>query len=135
AAGVESAVGQGSVDLQLPAGGRDDLAGVVELELAVAGVGQRAAIADGKEAVAVDGEVEAVAGRFDVTLGELLGDFVDLAAVTDRGRGHTGGRRGEDVAELGARALEAHGLRVRQVVGGDGQVLGRGVQAGQGDIE
>ena len=135
AAGVETASGQGRVDLQVQALGRDDVAILVELELTVACVAQCATVAQSEEAVAADREVEVVAGRFDVALCELLGHLTDRHAVTDRGRADAALRRGEQIAELRARALETRGRDVGEVVRRDVQVLVGGIESGEGNIE
>ena len=50
-------------------------------------------------------------------------------------RRHALQRDGEQVGELGARALEAGGGRVGDVVGGDAEIGLGGVQAGEGNAE
>jgi hypothetical protein len=44
-------------------------------------------------------------------------------------------RDGEQLGEFGARLLEAGGLRIGDVVGGDGQIALRRVDAAEGDTE
>src|SRR5690606_21242953 len=88
-----------------------------------------------EEAVAIDGQVQAVAGVVDVALGELLGD--GGGAYAGAGNLAAGAENGGrvDVGELGARALEAGGGDVGDVVAGNGEILvGRG-QTAQSDVE
>ena len=77
----------------------------------------------------MDRHIERVLGERDVALGEFLGHALQQHALTDRTGGVLQRRGGEDVAELGARLLEADGADVGDVVAHDGQFGGRGVEA------
>src|SRR5690606_11249818 len=117
---------------QAVAGG--DLAGRGESEGAVTGVGGGAVGAlHFEEAVALDGEVEPLAGGVDLALGENLGGGGDAGAVADLDAGgHEVAAAGlgagrartlvEQILELDLAALEAGGVHVRQVVGDRVQV-------------
>jgi len=112
----------------------DDEAVVVELELAVARVADRAVLAHLEEAVAVDRHVERVVGRRDVALRELLRDRGDVDADADF-VGRAAERVGVDVGELGARRLGADSARVGDVVADDLEALARRVEPGQTLLE
>src|SRR5690606_1266313 len=88
-----------------------------------------------EEAVAIDGQVQAVAGVVDVALGELLGD--GGGAYAGAGNLAAGAENGGrvDVGELGARTLEAGGGDVGDVVAGNGEVLVGRSQTAQSDVE
>src|SRR5690606_21259473 len=63
--------------------GVGDVTGVVDLERTGTGVRDRAVVAHGEEAGAVDAHVQHVASVVDVTLGELLGNVGQAHAVAD----------------------------------------------------
>ncbi len=105
------------------------------LELAIAGVLQSAVVAGGKEPIAADRQIQVIAGGLDVSLGELLGDFLDGHTVAHGGGAHAGLSGGEQVAKLGARAFEAHRPDVGKIVGRHREILVGGVEACEGDIE
>jgi hypothetical protein len=97
-------------------------------EGAVAHVAELAvALGDLEEAVALDGEVERVAGLLQVALQEELDRARDLGAgadlqagghllVGDRGRARLAQRRVQERAEVDAVPLERRGVHVRDVV-------------------
>ncbi len=122
---------------ELAARSIDDVAVLVELELAVTAIHRGAVVVELEKAAAVDGHIERVARGLDIALRELL-----------RHRGYRGAdahlsilRRGArdgcgvGVGELGVRAFEAHRVGVGDVVAHHLQVGGGGLQAGQGGLE
>jgi hypothetical protein len=101
------------------------------LEGACARVGKCTAIVQHEEALTAQRQVQAVIGEIDVALRELLSDVRDTYAVSDRNRAHALRRHREKLREFSARALEARGRRVRNVVGRYGEIgLGR-IQSAQ----
>jgi hypothetical protein len=113
----------------------DHVAGRIGLEVAGARVHARTVHVHGEEAFTGNGHVQAAPGLFVVALDELLGDVGNAharAGLVLR-QAIAGGR--EQVGELGARLLEAGGVDVGDVVGGDAQVGVGGIDAGQRDIE
>ena len=134
-AGGQLAVGPQAVAGQLGALGVDDIAVLVERELAIARILDHAGLLDAEEAGAVDGDVERVARGFDIALVELLGDGRDLHA--DAGLGAAGAveRIGVDVGELGGRPLEADRAGVGDIVADDVKRFGGAVQAAQALLE
>src|SRR5690606_22540227 len=79
--------------------------------------------------------IEAVAGDADVALVELLRDGVNQHAAAGGARTAAEDRIGVDVAEFGARLLEAGGAGVGNVVAGHRQILVGGAQAAKCDVE
>ena len=125
-AGVERAVAGDREDLQPLLLRVDDEAVAVDAERAGARVRRDAAIVHREETFAADGEIEAAIREVDAALRELLRDRRHRHTVADVLRAD-----GEHVGELGARRLEARGVRVGDVVGRDREVRRRGIQAAQ----
>jgi hypothetical protein len=134
-AGLDRALAVGRVAHQLRAGVRDDVAVLVDLELAVAGVERLAVLLHLEEAGAVDGEVQRIGGGRHAALGELLGhrDQADADAAATATAGTQ--RRGVHVAELGARGLGTVGIGIGDVVADDVEVLAGGVETGETLLE
>src|SRR6185312_11061682 len=133
--GIETAVGERRITLDTLAAGGDQVAVLVDLECAVAGVVEGAVVARDEEPRAAQGEVEVVGGGSDVALAELLSDLGHLYAVADRGpRDALLGLR-EQVGKLRARFLETGRIDVREIVRGDVEIGIGGVDAREGEIE
>ncbi|MNI28952.1 hypothetical protein D3C73_827560 [compost metagenome] len=136
AAGVEvGTVGVRCQHLQACALRVDHVAAGVGLEVAGARVNACAVHVHGEEALTGNGHVQAAAGLLVVALDELLGHVGDAHARTDRVLGQAVAGGGEQVGEFRTRLLEAGGVDVGHVVGGDAQVRVGSVDAGQGNVE
>src|SRR5204863_1894244 len=100
AGGAHHAGRVGRVAREVRAGGIDDVAVLVELELAVARVGHRAVDVEPEKTLAVDGEVERAVGDVDVALRERGGDARQRSAQADLRAAAAAQRGGIDVGEL-----------------------------------
>src|SRR5690606_28266279 len=132
---LDHAVGIGRVSGQPRAGAVDDVAVLVEAELAVARVGDHAAVGQAEEARAVDREIERIRGGREIALRELLGDPVDLhAEPAELGPGSVDRVR-DHVAELGPRRLGADRVGIGHVVADDVEIARRRAESGKSMLE
>src|SRR6185312_1751259 len=128
---IEGARGRRRVDLQVLALRVDDVAVVVGGEGAGARVLRGAIIADGEEAIAVQREVQAVAGGAEIALRELLLDLRELHAAADLRIADARGGGREQLGEFRVGRLEAGGGRIGDVVRRDVQVALCGIQTAE----
>ena len=117
------------------AGGVDHEALAVSAEIAGPGIDRGAVAGQGEEALAGNRHVQRAAGEVDVALAELLGHGLQAHAGAGGNVGQAVGGHREQVAELRTRLLEAGGVDVGDVVGGDVEVLAGGVHAADGDAK
>src|SRR5690606_2345428 len=100
----------------------DDEAFAIGTKVAGTGVAQRPVLAGDKEAVAVDGQVQAVLGVVDIALSKDLGHVVQHHAAALGIAARAQNRGSIDITELGPCSLEADGAGVGDVVTCDIQI-------------
>ena len=123
-------------------GGENEIAVAVDHESAIAGQVLARTVGDGEIAAALDGDVERVAGGFEVALlgidarghgQEPAADvFLQRIAVS---RPAALLERGSAFLEEGQVALEADGFGIGNIVGDDVLAIGVGHDAGGGEVE
>ena len=121
--------------LQTLTGIVDDVAAAVGPEVTGTGVADCAVIAGHKETVTVDSQIKAVLGKTDVALIEQLRRVSQCHTAAGGITARTQHRGGVDVGEFSARAFEADGAGVGNVVTGDIQIGCCRPDTTQADIE
>ena len=109
----------------------------IQQKRAVTGVGFLQAVgrAHGEKTVAGDRQIQRVGRERNIALAEFLAHLLQRNALTDRRRCFLQRRGRKNVAEVGARALEAGGTHVGNIVGRHAQHGGGGIQPGQRGIK
>ena len=113
----------------------DNKAVLVHTKLTRSGVPDLTAVVEHKEAIAIDGQIQAIIGEADITLTEILLDVLNPDPITDGIRSGAQKTAGIEIPELGLAAFEADSAGIGNVVTGDVQINGRCPQAAESCIE